>query len=528
MNVLAVRFALASLACAPLASTGSAAPGSAGPAPAPSGAPQPEATGTTETAGAAGSATADGWDYEAMAEAVLVTLGYAPSDAGELTMERVFAERFFRVQLGAVDLLVPGSDLSTTDRVKEFQRAAQAVIAVQLQWLEWVPPPGAPAGDGRGGGAELDPAADLELLAKWVDSWNPGKLRLAKIEEERDLALVLEPSAAQRRALDAAASYFTGGAGLTVDDGEHEPTTVAVLPTRTQFCELAALAGMLDPANTGLFWREDLGLWTEARVGDARMLALKYPVTTGRKWDYAPQVRMDEKEKTGLEQYVAERAALSLLSMAFGERMPEAFAAGFAIHLVIGAYGEDNVRTEGDLRGRSVPPMEVFIPGATSDGSLPAPNLDGKWRDKKGSDHFLLPLAASQKTAWEAEREKQWKDLSFQIRGENENGEWIAHAPFLGSAARGRTQPEPHFLGDYREFFRAYKAAFVHYLTSAAAGKPRDSKAAFASFLGELAAAESAEEFEACAARAYGRTAFCDAAASAGTLEGDFLRWLAD
>lgn len=471
----------------------------------------------------------DGWDYEAMGRAALETLGYAPSQVDELEMGQVLAEHFFHLQLGAIDLCVPGSDLATTESVKEFARCAQAVIAVQRQWLSCLPAASASGGRvGDGAGTRADPASDLVLLTKWVDSWNVTKLRHAQVAEQRDLAVVLEPSAAQQQALASVGAFFTGGAGLPVPSPSGQPTLVAVMPTRKQFCELVALAGMLDAANTALFWREDLGLWTEARVGDARVLALKYPVTTGKKWDYAPQVRMDEKEKTGLEEYVAERSALSLLSLTFGDRMPEAFAAGFAIHLVIGAYGEDNVRTEGDLRGRSVPPMEVFVPGATSDGALPAPNLDGKWRDKKGSDHFLLPLGAAQKSAWEAEREKQWKELAFLIRGDGEQGTWVAHAPFLGSAARGRDQPEPRFLGDFREFFRAYKAAFVHYLTSAAAGKEKDSEAAFARFLADLAVAESADDFERCAARAYGRAVLSDATASEGTLEGDFLRWLAD
>ena len=77
----------------------------------------------------------------------------------------------------------------------------------------------------------------------------------------------------------------------------------------------------------------------------------------------------------------------------------------------------------------------------------------------------------------------------------------------------------PSFVDDFREFHRAYRSGFVHWLQTQAAGD--DSPAKFAEFLRALAAGRSVDEAH---QAVYGLPLSGEPASQNG--ESAFLRWL--
>ena len=93
-------------------------------------------------------------------------------------------------------------------------------------------------------------------------------------------------------------------------------------------------------------------------------------------------------------------------------------------------------------------------------------------------------------------------------------------------AATSREAPAQRFLGDYREFFRAYKSAFAFWLREEADGSAKKSQRSFAELLQRAARiAETTAAFEELLAEVYERPLNAPELDD-DMLEAEFLKWI--
>lgn len=83
----------------------------------------------------------------------------------------------------------------------------------------------------------------------------------------------------------------------------------------------------------------------------------------------------------------------------------------------------------------------------------------------------------------------------------------------------------PGYAGDFDEFQRSYKSAFLHYLQTAAGGQGKKSSEGFARWVSQLAAEGGDKDLLTITQAVYG-VPLSDAQASKDSLEGRFLQWL--
>jgi hypothetical protein len=187
------------------------------------------------------------------------------------------------------------------------------------------------------------------------------------------------------------------------------------------------------------------------------------------------------------------------------------------------------------------------VPGGLSEGGVlpPAPAVGGdalvncRWRTGAGADYFVAALREAQvegaKVAAKDRSNARRKDklVHFPIGSDESGAQWIAHAPFLGAHASAQAYPEPEFLNDYREFFKAYQSAFYHWLETTAEPVDGSRGDAFATFLRLLGKPVTdvepitKPEIGAALEEAYGLP-FSGPDGSVDSLEWRFLTWLAE
>jgi hypothetical protein len=270
------------------------------------------------------------------------------------------------------------------------------------------------------------------------------------------------------------------------------------------------------------------------------VVALEYPPATGDSDDPGDGIRMDYREPTGLEQHVAQRGAMGLEWHSFGDGLPPAIEMGLAQLMVVEAYGENNVRSGGSMRGSETEAFEAFIPGGNPNGGfLPPISADSPWRADKGKDHFVRVLRAQQKAgskgaphpgpAGEKPKKSKHDKLAWFLLQAG-SGTHPVRAPFLGQVSLGKTQPPAAFGSDYMEFFRAYKTAFLHWLATEGAGSKKASAEAWHALAASIAASGGEGDFEALAAEVYGMPLSAHDGPDKDqedSLEWAFLTWLA-
>ena len=241
---------------------------------------------------------------------------------------------------------------------------------------------------------------------------------------------------------------------------------------------------------------------------------------------------MDAREKTGLEQHVAQRGAIALAWSTFGDGLTLALELGLAQALVVEAFGENNTRSGGATRGSVTNGMTAFIPGGNSGGgALPPTNADSVWRSDLGANHFVKVLRAAQKAASKrapkAPKGRGEKLAWFQLVADDTASKHDVRAPFFGVQDGGKELPPEEFLSDYLEFFRAYKTAFVYWLYKKAGGNAKASAAAFAQLAREVTAQDGRGDLNEITRGVYDVPLSTDVAAGGESLEGRFLEWLA-
>lgn len=389
---------------------------------------------------------------------------------------------FEHTRLGAFDVYFPSYALKEYGELHDDAR--RALVDVQREWLELL------AGE--------QAAERGDELAGELNDWIASRDRKAEPTE----------ACGELRAL------LSSPEALGFAPVRGQGARIVLAPDRRDFQRLVAFFGEADPSLRGLYWHDGVKVWTEFWWNDIQVVALEYPPATGDSDDPGDGIRMDFREPSGLEQHVAQRGAMGLVWHTFGDGLPPAIEMGLAQLLVVEAYGENNVRSGGSVRGSETEAFEAFIPGGNpSGGFLPPISADSPWRADKGKDHFVKVLRASQKAGSkgaphpgpDGEKPKKSKhDKLAWFLLQAGSGSHPVRAPFLGQVSLGKLQPPAAFGSDYMEFFRAYKTAFLHWLATAGAGGKQDSAAAWHALAAAIATAGGEGDFEALAAEVYG------------------------
>jgi hypothetical protein len=457
-------------------------------------------------------------DHEAIARAHLAALGHGQGDA-QPSLDALLAQHFVHGRLGLFEVLFPVVELE--GHAHELKDAAAALIAAQVAWLDWMEPVVGKAREQR---------KDLELVAKWIERWKTGSGQgLAKGDVVGgQLVGVAEASESVTAALDRLVGSMTSGATVGVEREPIAPVKLCLMPTRKGFVELLCSVGLADESLRSAFWVDGIAEWTTAFVDDLQVVSLEYAVPGRPAGTYEQGIGMNDRGPSGLEQQVVQLGVTGLCGELFGPRAPEAFAQGLAMNLVIDLYGELRTRIEGDLRAAHKAEREMFVPGGQSHGGvLPPDSAENRWRERQGKDWFVTILHLVQQEGVEAAGGSKRRVDCFGLRSDGGGEVHAVCAPILGAAAAAadRPAPPPAFQGEYAEFLRAYKTAFVHWLRTEVVRK--DSEERFARLLQHLADPRGDDDFEGAFRRVYDDRALSSAELDEGTLEGAFLTWLA-
>jgi hypothetical protein len=469
--------------------------------------------------------TADGLAWAELAEAYRtrqavqdVTPGAEPLAAFQAVLDRGFCSG----QLGVFDVRYTRSFLSEEERAEELRGVCLALLDLQAAWIERF---------ANGLPEAKTAAADLARLRKWL-----ARARVTKdaLRSPATDLLAYFGAGDEERALAArVGDELVRERGLGFVPQRQRPVQVAFAPTRQDFLELCAYVGWFDETWRGTYWVDTASNWTEFYWNDLQVVGLEYPPAAASGDPFVGSA-MDAEDATGLWQHVAQRGAHSLCWFAFGRRLDAAFEAGLAQELVAFVYGESNTRSGGNGRGSTRDGWSMFVPGGLSQGGwLPKLSADSRWREKKGADHYVEVLQLAQREGGKEARNARDKLPSFQIAHDDGVQRRPVRAPFFGQVARAKELPPEEYLGDYREFFRAYKACFTYWLTEHAEGNAKKSRAKLAQVFERMAASVPAEgeepdidAFERILSEVYGR-AWSAVDDEPANLEWQFLSWLA-
>ncbi|HVS09791.1 MAG TPA: hypothetical protein VMS76_07940 [Planctomycetota bacterium] len=450
----------------------------------------------------------DRLDHADLARAFVAAHGLAEVPESELELEPVLERDYVATTLGAVEILYPRLFLGERERVGELRQVAMAVCDLESKWIEWT------HAGGEGARAAL---ADLAELRKALKSAKAGPIGASA---PRELLAALGMKEAQLATSRRLAQAALSGEAFGLRPRFGRAARIVLAPTRRDFLQLAAFAGLADPPQRASFWHPGIASWTELWWGDLQVVCLEYPPARAGA-DPLLGLAMDEREPTGLLQHVVQRAAISLSWTCFGAMVDPAFELGMADELVIEVYGENNVRSGGSGKSSATSAYSVFIPGgASAGGVLPPISADSRWREGAGKDHFQKVLRDSLKAARGPRGEKPG---AFQLATADGRKKADGRAPFFGRHVQGKTLPPPEMLSDYMEFFRAYRTCFVWWLREEAFGA--ESGERFAKLFQRMADSGLSDEFEAVVAEVYALP-LSGPDASQDSLEWRFLAWL--
>lgn len=454
--------------------------------------------------------------YEKIAKEYAASIGLASASPEAISYGDVLAKNFVHLRLGVFDLHFPVAELER--RAEDFRTCSTAVVEAQLAWLDWLQASQPEARAVR---------EDLKALEGWIkgSKW-PGSIGSAASEAQDALHLFHAPDAILQAGERAARGM--GSAGLLGPPRE-DPLCqgIVILPSRKLFTQFVYFVGWIDPADSELFWMDDVIDWTQCIFGEDMAVSLEYAAVKRDPGDYAAGTPMSERGADVMQQQFVQIAMLSLFQTCYGGRAPPAFLGGLSANLVIDMFGMVKTRVDGDLRGKITPAIEVFVPGGASEGGVLAKNsAESRWRDKQGADHFVPTLRASQKEGETLGKTAKNKLACFSLRSDSGAEKHLVAAPFLGSAAAKTPAPPAQFQGDYAELIRSYKSCFIYWLQTKSKPAEKASREAFAALLKNLADPTKTSEFEQVFKDAFAGAPLSNADADKASLEGQFLIWL--
>lgn len=455
--------------------------------------------------------------HEEFARAFLGARGLADKAPEQVDIEALIEAEYARIQVGLYDLRFPAEDLADEEVAADLRDAMLALLAAQEHFLGWVE-------EARPRPKEVD--ADIKTFRKWLEGLNPARMGGGGDRDDRDALLGLGAKESVALASQRFAAYMRAGGPLGLQREEPRASRILLAPTRPRFLQLVCFAGWYYPDLRSVFWDEELSVWLACRIQKTQVICLQFASPDVKKGDFELGLPLDYKNETVLRQHLVHFGAQALFDNYYGDDIPPWLSTGLALDMVLDLFGEVDTRIEGDLRARFTQEMAVFVPGGNSGGgSLPPVNPDGRWRQDKGRGYFIEILRRTQSEGASRVKDAREKYLHFELEDDDKREHITVRAPFLGSAATGKVLPEESFLGDYQEFFRAYKSGFGHWLQSAAAGSSKACRKSFAELLDGLARLPEGAGFEELVRELYGAPLSGDHP-DRESLEGRFLSWL--
>lgn len=455
--------------------------------------------------------------YSELGQELLKELGQGEVEPGSLDMPALLSASCVYVPLGLFDVYMLATDAADGSNAEDLHSIATELLRLQERWLELCEDVAVDARKAQ---------ADLATVAKWVKSWRSGAVAQAAAGGGADL---LEALGANEKTVEAAgrfAEYMGLGHSVALQRDEPVREPIILIPDRRRFVQFVCLGAWIRPDLEQAFWQPGIINWTNCYADQYKFMSLRFAAPGHGEGDFSG-MGMNEKTPNGMEQQIVQLSANSLIDNHLGKAVPPAFAGGLAVNLVIDLFGECNTRVDGDLSERRTEAVEIFIPGGNpSGGFLPVNSAESRWRTGQGADRFVGMLKTSQKNAGSDARKQSEKLLYFQLMDDEQAKRIRLAAPFLGSAAIGTVAPSEEFHGDYTEFLRAYRAAFVYWLQTSAAGSSKKSALSFAVFLATVAKAKDASELETVLEEAYDGVPLSAAVPTKDVLEGRFLLWL--
>lgn len=448
--------------------------------------------------------------YEKIARDFATAHGMGEAAPESIVYDDVLAKHFVKLELGAFDVRFPREALATHS--DEYKSCGQALVASQEKFIDWLTP----------GSTDKALREDLKTLSAWVKSWKPLAIAKGKTVEETDMAKLLGATEAQINASKHVFDALAKGQALGPAREKPLQPRLILLPTRKLFTEFVYFTGWIKADQRGIFWLDRVPDWTQCYVVEDQVIALEYGIANRPPNDYTSGTPMDEI----LLQQVSQLGMNSLFSAHYKERVPGAFIAGLSMNLVIDAYGSVQTRVDGDTRSKVTEKRDVFVAGGNSEGGFLAKNsAETKWRENGGRDHFIPALHAAQEDALKIAKDVKNKAAVFAIRSDDGGDKWPAVAPFFDATA---TPPSPaaKFQGDFAEFLRAYKSAFIYWLQTKSQGPEKPSREKFAVLLKKLADPNLAADFEAVFKEVYEGASLSGPEGDKESLEGKFLQWL--
>jgi len=452
-------------------------------------------------------------EFQKLADGYLAEHEIPGKKPSEITLQELIDTHFLAANLGAVDLRFPRSFFGDKGVTDDFKDVATAILQTHAAWLDLL------AAKGEAPDATR---ADIAEALKWLKSARvaPGA------EKASDFISAFNGGAAILPTFQRISESFRSGAALGFTPRGPKPQVLVVAPTRHNFLELAGVFGLVESSGRSLYWNDSLIGWTEFGWNELQVIALMYPPAKTSFDNLTEGMSMDEREPTGLMQHVAQRCAVQLAWHSFDKLLDSAFELAIAQSLVVDLYKGNNTRSGGASRGNTTDGITAFVPGGNSaGGALPPTNAESSWRTTGGTDYFVKPLRASQKSGGKSAKSKEEKVAYFQLLSEDTSKRLAMRAPFFGSAAQGKELPPPEFMIDYQEFFRAYKTAFVHWMRDMSRKSEKESRELFAKLLGKIAEVGSAATFEELVKEVYG-VPFSAGDMGTDSLEHSFLVWL--
>ena len=441
--------------------------------------------------------------------------GLAGSERESIEFEALLEGEFIRFDLGLYDLRFPFEDLAEPESADNFRELALALLRSQELFAAWVE-----ADDDK------QIRSDLKTLKKWVGGWKAKSFKSISVEKPAHLAPALKAKPKTLEALTRFANWMRTGKPVQLNRAHEQTSRILFMPTRPRFLKFVCFAGWLYPDLKSNFWDDGLGTWLGCRVQQTQVIALQYASPKISEADFELGLPLNYRHETVMQQHAVHFGTQALFDNYFRASFPGFASTGLAMNLVLEQFGELNTRIEGDLRARFTESFSVFVPGGNpSGGTLPPYNPDGRWRQNYGVDHFIDMLQKAQKSGNDHVRNAKERNLKFEILSEDTKDKIGLVAPFLGKLSLTKELPEEKFLGDYQEFYRAYKCAFVWWVQTVAGGSKSRSAKAFAQILLEQGR-NPALDLDSILLETYGFP-ISEERPGKSSLEGQFLAWLA-
>jgi hypothetical protein len=399
----------------------------------------------------------------------------------------LLTRHYGRMVLLGFDLRYPKTMLAKPDDVARLAAIADVLLDLQDRTAEWT---------------TADPAtlksehADVLKLRKYVAAW-------------RSKPTTTEPPAMAPRA---------------------RPCLLVLAPDRKNFVGMVGLLGLWEEFYRDTWWFDATAQFSDLRLqneDDAQLIALEY-AAPDQHGNVTLGFDMNTREKTGLLQHVAQRAAMSWCWRWLGDDTDLSFQLGLATALVVDILGMNNARSGGSGKAHSTEGQGGFIPGAPGQGGgMPVQNADSTWRLTEGQDYFARVLRQAQKAGRHEAKDSRDKYGHFLLHDQKDQHRYLVDAPFLGKVALDREIVPAAFLDDYLEFHRAYRAAFVHWLQQNGAKSKTASADRFTMLMHRLMARKQGVILDALCLELYG-IPLSSRDAAVDTLERRFLTWIAE